>query len=170
MDERLLNVNEHGVLAVDAGAVMLMLAAARHSILLLITLMTGLSAALLDVIAPDAFAASLVLLDSLALAVALAAARRTASAGIIVRRVWAHGRVLLLTGAIAHGALFLHVMFAYGLPEGRLGLIWCLLTVLDIACIASLRAPYFTQLFSEMPAPLTGSVASASAARHKGDD
>ena len=71
MDERLLNVNEHGVLAVDAGAVMLMLAAARHSILLLITLMTGLSAALLDVIAPDAFAASLVLLDSLALAVAL---------------------------------------------------------------------------------------------------
>ena len=91
-----------------------------------------------------------VIADAPALLLLLALAARTPGAGALPRRLWRHGRLLLLLAAALYGGLFLNHM-----PE-QIGAIrladWLGLAGTTAAAAYAAMAPYLRDLFAEFPA------------------
>lgn len=151
-DERLHNVNVHGVLAIDAAALATMLVAARFWLALLLGALGGLLGVDTSGLYEGVPFEVLLLVEVPAVLVILAAGRRNPGASVVWRRCWSAGRQALQVVFVLHILVFMASVALSGWPEERWGVILALCAMLDLACLLGLRSRYFVQLFAEFPA------------------
>lgn len=154
LDERLLNIDDHGVLRIP-GAVWLAFAVlARHWVLVLVL---GVSAAadpsVVRILGEGGVPWTMLVLQLPVALLALAGAQRRPEAGTLWRMLWRQGRAVMALTAALNAGWTVHWLMGseYWLPWPELFLGSCVLIDAAIG-VALFTAPYYRQLFREFPA------------------
>lgn len=158
LDERLLDVNEHGVLRIPAEIWLALVFLARHWVLALVVTVIARRSKEAYILFGADFSWVVLAIEVPALLMAVLCLRRLPVASTLVRRLWPLARYLGAATAAMHLIYVAWYLWnsSYWLPWPELFLASCAL--IDIAIIASLfRSPHLKRVFAEFPAPRTES-------------
>jgi len=154
IDDRMLDVNQHGVLRIPAGVWLAFLFMARHWIVVLVvTVSARRNQEAVRLYGTD-FNWWLLLLELPALLLLWLCTRRRPEAGRFVRWLWPHARQLAMATAMLHIGYVAWYLWqsSYWLPWPELYLASCAL--IDLAIIHALyTSEHLKQVFSEFPEP-----------------
>lgn len=158
VDERLLDVNAHGVLRIPAEIWLALVFLARHWVLTLVVTVIARRSKEAYILFGADFSWVVLAIEVPALLMAALCLRRLPEAGAMVRRLWPLARHLGAATAAMHLAYVAWYLWnsSYWLPWPELFLASCAL--IDIVIITSLyRSPHLKRVFAEFPAPRTES-------------
>lgn len=154
IDERLLDVNQHGVLRIPAEIWLALVFLVRHWVLMLLVTVIARRSKDAYILFGSDFSWVVIAIEVPALLMAALCLRRVPQAGPLVRRLWPWARHLGAATAALHLVYVAWYLWqsSYWLPWPELFLASCAL--IDLVIIASLfRSPHLRQVFAEFPAP-----------------
>ena len=153
IDERLLNVDRHGALAVPAVLWLVMAFLCRYWIVVVVVFASAKRSPETVRLLGQDFSWFMLALEVPVMIVMAAAWNRSPEAGAFWRAVWARGRILLIAIAATHIAATVVALIASGVFRRWPELFLASCAVLDLAVIYALaRDDYFRQLFADFPA------------------
>lgn len=165
LDERLLDVNQHGVLRIPAEIWLALVFLARHWVLMLLVTVIARRSKEAYILFGSDFSWIVIAIEVPALLMAVLCVRRVPQAGGLVRRLWPLARHLGAATAAMHLIYVTWYLWnsSYWLPWPELFLASCAL--IDLVIITSLfRSPHLKRVFAEFPAPRTESQTSTPSA------
>ncbi|MGE0333296.1 MAG: DUF2919 family protein [Ramlibacter sp.] len=152
IDDRLLDVDKHGVLRTPPVLWFALALLCRYWILVAVVFASARRAPDVVRILGDGFSWYFLLLEIPAVVLVVAAARRRPEAGKLCRWVWRNARIFVAGAVLAHLGATVWLLWSADVwrrwPE--LFLLSC--NILDLAILVSvLRDDYYRQLFSDFP-------------------
>ena len=154
LDERLLDVNEHGVLRIPAEVWMALVFLARHWVLTLVETVIARRSKEAYILFGADFSWVVLAIEVPALCMAALCIRRVPQAGGLVRRLWPFARYFGAATALMHLAYV-----GWYLSQSDYWLPWPELFLVSSALIdfvilfAFFRSPHLLRVFAEFPAP-----------------
>lgn len=161
IDDRMLDVNQHGVLRIPAAVWFALIFMARHWVLVLVVTVSARRNKEAVRLYGDDFSWWLLLLEVPALLLLWLCSQRRPEAGRLVRWFWPHARQLAIATAVLHIGYVAWYLWNsnYWLPWPELYLASSAL--IDLAIVKSFYgSEHLKQVFSEFPAPPKEPVAS----------
>jgi hypothetical protein len=158
IDERLLDVNAHGVLRIPAEIWLALVFLARHWVLTLVVTVIARRSKEAYILFGADFSWVVLAIEVPALLMVALCLRRLPEAGALVRRLWPLARHLGAATAVMHLVYVAWYLWnsSYWLPWPELFLASCAL--IDFVIIVSLyRSSHLQRVFAEFPAPRTES-------------
>ncbi|HVZ47060.1 MAG TPA: DUF2919 family protein [Ramlibacter sp.] len=154
IDERLLNVDRHGALAVPATLWLVMGWLARYWFVVVFILVSSRRAPETVRVLGGDFSWYMLALELPAILMIMTAGHRSPTASRLWRVLWARGRAILIATAAIHIAATAAALAASSVWRRWPELFLASCSVLDIAVIYALATDgFFRQLFSDFPAP-----------------
>ncbi len=153
LDERLLDVNAHGVLRIPAEIWMALVFLARHWVLTLVVTVIARRSKEAYILFGADFSWVVLAIEVPALLMAVLCLRRLPEASALIRRLWPLARYFGAATAVMHLVYVAWYLWnsSYWLPWPELFLASCAL--IDLAIITSLfRSPHLKRVFAEFPA------------------
>lgn len=153
MDERLLDVDQYGVLRVPGTFWLGMAVLVRYWVLMLIMLVSAQQAGTIFEMMGSKVPWLALAGEVFALAAVIAAGSRQPEAGAVWRWIWARAHVWVVLTAACNVAWFTYASAQSNWELTRAQVAMAGFALLDV-CIAwtFVRSPYFRQLFREFPA------------------
>ncbi len=154
IDDRMLDVNQHGVLRIPAAVWLALLFMARHWVLVLVVTVSARRNQEAVRLYGSDFNWWLLLLEVPALLLLWLCTRRRPEAGRFVRMLWPHARQLAMATALLHLGYVAWYLWqsSYWLPWPELYLASSAL--IDLAIVKSFYdSEHLKQVFREFPAP-----------------
>lgn len=154
MDERLLDVDQYGVLRVPGTFWLGMAVLVRYWALMLIMLVSAQQAGAIFEMMGSKVPWLALAGEAFALAALIAAGSRQPEAGAVWRWIWGRAHVCVALTAACNVAWFIYASTQSNWELTRAQLAMAGFALLDV-CMAwtFVRSPYFRQLFREFPAP-----------------
>jgi hypothetical protein len=154
LDERLLHVDRHGALAVPAMLWILMAFLARYWIVVVFIVVSSRRAPETVRLLGGDFSWYMLALELPAILMIMTAGHRGPEAGAFWRRIWSHGRGILIATAVVHIVVTAAALWVSTVWRRWPELFLASCNVLDLAIIYALATDgYFRQLFADFPAP-----------------
>lgn len=153
IDDRLLDVNQYGVLRIPAGVWLALIFMARHWLMVLVVTVSARRNRDAVQLYGDDFSWWMLALELPALFLLWLCTRRQPDAGRFVRAVWPHARLIAALTAALHIGYVVWFLWnsSYWLPWPELYLASCAL--IDVAIIYGFyTSDHLRQVFSEFPA------------------
>jgi len=153
IDERLLDVNAHGVLRVPAELWLAVIFLMRHWVLMMVVAVIARRSQEAFTLLGGDFGWAVLAIEVPAFVMALLLVRRRPEAGRLVRTLWPLARYLAALTAVLHIAYVVWYLLqsSYWLPWPELFLASSAL--IDVAIVAALfRSSHIRQVFEEFPA------------------